>query len=186
MTILSVTGNVFLPQEIFSLTGNLFLWQDIFSSERNFFLWQTILSSEEKDHPSTGSIFLWQEISSCDRKFPPATVNFFLCEEIYSCDRKYLSLTQKFSLRQEICFCGTKFNISSSWYKIATKVRDFCSKPHLRVQGFLSRLLAPWPRAGKRGAARQQCCQKEIDMTISGRRILVNYIIFVIFLTDND
>ena len=41
-------------------------------------------------------------------------------------------------------------------------------------------------RAGKRGAARQQCCQKEIDRTISDRRILVNSIIFVLFLTDND
>ena len=40
-------------------------------------------------------------------------------------------------------------------------------------------------RAAKRGAARQQCCQKEIDRTISGRRILVNYINIVIFLTDN-
>ena len=41
-------------------------------------------------------------------------------------------------------------------------------------------------RAGKRGAARQQCCQKPKNRTISGRRILVKYIIFVIFLTDND
>ena len=36
-------------------------------------------------------------------------------------------------------------------------------------------------RAGKRGAARQHCCQNEIYMTIYGRRILVNSIIFVIF-----
>ena len=39
--------------------------------------------------------------------------------------------------------------------------------------------------AGKRDAARQQCCQKEIDRTISSRRILVNYIIFVISFTNN-
>ena len=30
-------------------------------------------------------------------------------------------------------------------------------------------------RAGKRGAARQHCCQKEIDKNISGRRILVKF-----------
>ena len=41
-------------------------------------------------------------------------------------------------------------------------------------------------RAAKRGAAWQQCCQKEIDRTISCRRILFSYIIFVIFWTDND
>ena len=38
-------------------------------------------------------------------------------------------------------------------------------------------------RARKRGAAQQQ---KDINMTISARRILVNYMIFVIFFTDND
>ena len=38
-------------------------------------------------------------------------------------------------------------------------------------------LADPTSRAGKKGAARQQCFQKEIDRTISGRRILVNYII---------
>ena len=30
-------------------------------------------------------------------------------------------------------------------------------------------------RAGKRGAARQHCCQKEMDKNISGRRILVEF-----------
>ena len=32
-----------------------------------------------------------------------------------------------------------------------------------------------WSRAGKRGAARQQCCRKEIDRTFYDRRILGNY-----------
>ena len=40
-------------------------------------------------------------------------------------------------------------------------------------------------RAAKRGAAWQQCSLKEIDRTISSRRILVNYIIFVISFTNN-
>ena len=31
------------------------------------------------------------------------------------------------------------------YLKIATKVRDFCSKLHQRVQGFLPRFLPPWP-----------------------------------------
>ena len=40
-------------------------------------------------------------------------------------------------------------------------------------------------RAAKRGAARQQCYQKEIYSTISGRRSLVNYEIFVKFFINN-
>ena len=41
-------------------------------------------------------------------------------------------------------------------------------------------------RAAKRLVAWWQYYQKEIDRIIPGRRILVNYTIFLIFLTDND
>ena len=113
----------------------------------------------------TGNFVQWQERSSCNRKFLNVTGNFFLSvsvrgnffhwQNISSYDRKFLYVTGNFFLKQEISSCG---NISSLWYKIATKVRDFwsylkiatkvrdfCSKLRLRVQGFLARFLPPCP-----------------------------------------
>ena len=55
------------------------------------------------------------------------------------------------------------------------------SKRKMPSQIMMAEKMEPIPRAGRRGAARQQCCQKEIDRT-TGRRILVNYIILVIWL----
>ena len=130
----------------------------------NIFLWQEISSCHRKFLPVTGNFFLSQEISSWDRKFLPVAGNFFLWHEISSCHRKFVPEIGDFFLWQEVSYQkflsdpGYFSNISSlgykiatkacdfwSYLKIATKVRDFCTKLRLKVQGFLARFLPPCP-----------------------------------------
>ena len=78
---------------------------------------------------------MWQEISFCDLKFCHVAGNFFLKQEISSCGN-ISSLWYKIA---------TKLRDFWSYLKIATKVRDFYTKLRLKVQGFLARFLPPCP-----------------------------------------
>ena len=109
----------------------------------NFFLWQEWSSFIRKFLSVTGNFFLWQEIFSCERKFLPMKGNFFLSQEIFPKTRNFF-LWHEVSYQKFLSGAGYFWNILSLWYKVATKVRDFCLKLRLRVQGFLPRFLAPW------------------------------------------
>ena len=103
-----------------SVTGNVFLWQEISSSDRknfpmteNFVQWRERSSFNRRILPVTRNFFLWQEIASCDRKFLAVTGYFLLWQEISSCHRKFLLVTGNSFLSQEISSCGMKFLIQN-------------------------------------------------------------------------
>ena len=71
-------------------------------------------------------------------------------------------------------FFKNSSEIDDEILKIIEEVSDQCEVCR-KFKKSPNRLKVGLPtRAGKRGAARQQCFQKEIDRTISGRRTLVN------------
>ena len=127
-----------------------------------FFLWQEVLSCDRKFCPVMGKIIRQQEISSCDRKFLSVTWNFVLSEDISFFHSIFFTVIGNSSLWLEIASCNknffpwyevsyTKFlsgawkfyNISSFWYRIATKSVYFYCVDWYKI--FLSLWLLNWP-----------------------------------------
>ena len=92
----------------------------------------------------TGNFFLWLETSFCGRKYLRVTGKLF-CDMKLS-NTKFLSGWGSSFFWTEISAIFHTFHVQfQAWFlsyiKILTKLRDFCSKFCLRIQGFLARFL---------------------------------------------